>query len=225
MLKLSLAMSVFGLVALHMVEPGSETVKVPDTIAPEILYNRTAVVVAKSATSSLILHLVFYSFALYFVFHQISKSMLRLVTGFDSAVIVFSSAMCEVAVLHELIFHYNAANKVFSHYGHSLVCNQKPHEGHITLYSEHHGCMDFQHMRENGCSDSIHHLLKLRLFQTAFPGSMEQTRDMRIWRVQYLEGGIFDLFEKHDCLRNKASNTLSERALICRVEFPCHRPR
>jgi len=113
MLKLSLVMSVFGLVALHMVEPGAETVKVPDTIAPEILYNRTAVVVAKSATSSLILHLVFYSLALYFVFHQISKSMLRLVTGFDSAVIVFSSAMCEVAVLHELIFHYNAANKVF----------------------------------------------------------------------------------------------------------------
>jgi len=73
MLKLSLAMSVFGLVALHMVEPGAETVKVPDTIAPEILYNRTAVVVAKSATSSLILHLVFYSLALYFVFHQISK--------------------------------------------------------------------------------------------------------------------------------------------------------
>jgi len=113
MLKVALATSVLGLVALHMMEPGATKVKVHDTVDPVILYNQTAVVVSKSSTSALLFHLVFYAFALYFVFHQISKDMLRLVTGFDSAVIVFSSAMCEITVFHELIYHYNVANKVF----------------------------------------------------------------------------------------------------------------
>jgi len=112
MLNFALAAAVCGLVALHIMEPGADKVKVPDVVVPEKFYNQTAVVVVGPNVFSLMWHIVFYAFALYFVFHQISKDMLKLATGFDSAVIVFSCAMTEAAVLHELIFHLSRAHKV-----------------------------------------------------------------------------------------------------------------
>jgi len=50
--------------------------------------------------------------ALYLLAHRISKDVLRLVTGFDAAVITLSSAIRLFASVHELITNYSVANKL-----------------------------------------------------------------------------------------------------------------
>jgi len=106
LLTAALAGVVCILVGIFLVDPGASKFKVDDTAK----HTQKTVDVHKPHTYVLLSHIILFSSALFFVFHRISKELLRFSAGFDSAVIASSCAFCEVALLHEIVRNYHVGN-------------------------------------------------------------------------------------------------------------------
>jgi len=92
---------------LFTVDPGGTKFNVADTVS----HNNELVDVSKQHTYVLLLEALLCLFGLYLLTHRISKDMLRLVIGFDAAVITIASATAQFSHMHELVKNYSAANK------------------------------------------------------------------------------------------------------------------
>jgi len=103
----ALAGVVTTLVGIFLADPGASIFEVPDTQP----HSNKNVNVLKPHTFTLLSHIILFSSALFFVFHKVSMDLLKLATGFDAAVIASSCAICEFALLHEIIQNYGVAKK------------------------------------------------------------------------------------------------------------------
>jgi len=92
--------------AFFLLDPGASLFQVGDSAE----HSDKRVDVVKPHTFVLLSHVILFSASLFLVFHKISKELLRFAFGFDSAVIVISCGVCEVALLHEIIKNYQVAN-------------------------------------------------------------------------------------------------------------------